>query len=614
MRKIGFFFKSIHFKIALVYVLLLLVAIQVIGVYFNTRLERQFRTNFQDTIEKRATFLSYSAAEQIKELDPDDDRSLQDKIQRLLDDVDEEVEIISSNNQIVLGTSNYDDRKHVGKKTTNKLVKNVLYNGDKKSTIYHDKHGERYYVLGKPIQSESGGDTLGVVYIKASMQSIYDQMGQISRIFIAGTVISLLLTVILAVLLSRTITKPVSAMHEHTRQIANGDFSKKVNVYGKDEIGYLATAFNQMTTRLQQANATTEAERQRLRSVLAHMVDGVIAADHNGDIILMNNRAEEMLNVFRQNVYGMGVLSLLKLDGDWYWQDLEEPFHSILLDFSDAEKTQLLRANFALVAEKNQAMGETGGAIVVLHDVTEQEQIEAERREFVSNVSHELRTPLTSLKSYLEALVDGAYRDEHLGPKFLDVTQKETERMIRLVNDLLKLSRMDANEEDFHFDPVDFVAFFHQVIDRLEMTKSADIQFKRYLPADEVVVHIDRDKLTQVLENIISNALKYSPQGGTVYFMMNVVRDVLTVTITDEGVGIPKAQVTKIFDRFYRVDKARSRRIGGTGLGLAIAREAVQAHGGDIWAESGAQKGTSIHFTLPLAEEKETYGNELGNV
>lgn len=187
MRKVGFF-KSIHFKIALVYVLLLLVAFQVIGVYFNSRLEEQFRTSFTDSIENRATFLSYSAAEQMKETDPEDEDALQDHIHSLLEDADdlEEVQVISSNNQIVLGTSSYADRNNVGKKTTESLVKTVLLERKEKSRVYHDSRGERFYVLGKPIKSESGDEILGVVYVKASMQPIYDQMDQISRIFVAG--------------------------------------------------------------------------------------------------------------------------------------------------------------------------------------------------------------------------------------------------------------------------------------------------------------------------------------------------------------------------------------------------------------------------------------------
>lgn len=609
MQKVGFF-QSIHFKIALVYVLLLLVAMQLIGVYFIHQLERQFLTNFTQSIQQRANYMKYNAVEQMEEASSGNDEDLKAGISKVLEGSGdfEEVQIISADNQIVLGSSTQPE--NVGKRTTSTVVKRVLLKQKPWSNRFRDpKTNEQIYVLAEPIKS--GGDILGVLYIKASMKSLYDQMGQINQILVTGTVISLAVTAALGVILSRTITLPVSDMRKHALQIARGDFSRKVKVYGNDEIGQLATAFNQMTARLKNANETTEAERKKLRSVLANMTDGVIATDRNGNVILMNNRAEELLNVYRQNIFGMPVLSLLKLDDQLTWDELTETVHSTLIDLSNEEESQMLRASFSPVQNENEP---AGGVIVVLHDVTEQEEIEAERREFVSNVSHELRTPLTTMKSYLEALSDGVLHDENLGPKFLQTAQNETERMIRLVTDLLKLSKMDSDSDPLHFSRVDFVEFFHQIIDRFEMTKNENIHFVRKLPNYSLYVRIDRDKLTQVMDNIISNALKYSPNGGTVVFELRVLQHHLYVTITDEGVGIPKSQVPKIFDRFYRVDKARSRKLGGTGLGLAIAKEMIHAHGGEIWAESEWNEGTSIHFTLPRAGKKGARTNELGKI
>lgn len=599
MQKVGFF-QSIHFKIALVYVLLLLVAMQLIGVYFIDQLEQEFRANFIGSIEDRANTLAYSAAEQMKETGLGNVTELTADISELLEGSDEqqEIQIISADNQIVLGTSQIGNRDIIGKRTTESLVKRVLLSREKENQVFRDPDsGNRIYAFGMPI--EGGGDILGVVYIKASMKQIYDQMEDINQIFATGTIMSLAVTAVLGLLLSRTITRPVSAMREYALQIAHGDFSRKVKVYGRDEIGQLATAFNQMTTRLKNANATTEAERKKLKSVLSHMTDGVIATDRNGNVILMNSRAEELLNVYRQNVLGMPVMKLLKLDGTFPRPEEGESYPSVVIDLSDEERQHILRANFSSIQKEDDP---AGGMIVVLHDITEQEQIEKERREFVSNVSHELRTPLTTMKSYLEALDDGALEDRQLGPKFLSVAQTETERMIRLVNDLLKLSKMDRRDEQLHFARIDFIEFFHQIIDRFDMTKNEEIAFVRKLPDKQIYIRMDKDKMTQVIDNVISNALKYSPDGGTVTFEVNELYRHLHVTITDEGVGIPKANVSRIFERFYRIDKARSRRLGGTGLGLAIAKEMVHAHGGEIWAESEWNNGTSIHLTLPVME------------
>ena len=195
---------------------------------------------------------------------------------------------------------------------------------------------------------------------------------------------------------------------------------------------------------------------------------------------------------------------------------------------------------------------------------------------------------------------DGAWKDKEIAPSFLHVTQTETERMIRLVEDLLKLSRMDSRDYDLHKEWVEFNVFFNFIIDRFELSKSQNVSFRRILPDIELFVEIDTDKMTQVIDNIISNALKYSPDGGDVYFGVSVLDKYIKVMISDDGMGIPFENVNRIFDRFYRADRARSRAMGGTGLGLAIAREMIEAHGGEIWAESEEGQGTTIFFTLPF--------------
>jgi two-component system sensor histidine kinase VicK len=332
------------------------------------------------------------------------------------------------------------------------------------------------------------------------------------------------------------------------------------------------------------------------------MTDGVIATDRKGRVILINEPAAEMLNVSRETVLTQPIVSLLDLDDTNSFEDLLEEKDSIILDYSTKTERFFLRANFSVIQKET---GFVNGLIAVLHDITDQEKIEAERREFVANVSHELRTPLTTMRSYLEALADGAWRDEEIAPNFLEVTRTETERMIRLVNDLLQLSKMDSTDYRLTIEWVNFVDFYNRIIDRLEMSKEQNVTFKRKLPKHAIFVEVDEDKMTQVLYNIISNALKYSPEGGQVTFSMKEKDDKIIVSVSDQGVGIPKENIGKIFDRFYRVDKARARKLGGTGLGLAIAKEMVNAHGGAIWATSEEGKGTKISFSLPYERSEE---------
>ena len=416
--------------------------------------------------------------------------------------------------------------------------------------------------------------------------------------FLAGGVaVSLTITIILGILIAQTMTRPISDMRRQAQAMAKGNFSRKVRVYGNDEMGQLAIAFNHLTNQLQESQSSTESERRKLASVLENMTDGVIATDRKGRVSLINDSALLMLRLTRDLVLNRPISSILGLEQEYAFEDLIQVKDSIALDFSTEDQPYILRANFSVTQRET---GFVNGLIVVLHDNTEQEKIDMERREFVSNVSHELRTPLTTMRSYLEALADGAWKNEEIAPSFLHVTQTETERMIRLVNDLLKLSRMDSRDYDLNKEWVEFNYFFNSIIDRFEFSKSQDVQFIRLLSSSELFVEIDTDKMTQVLDNIISNALKYSPDGGDIRFGITMSDEFIKVMISDDGMGIPKANVKRIFDRFYRADRARSRAMGGTGLGLAIAREMIVAHGGEIWAESEEGKGTTIFFTLPF--------------
>ncbi|MCJ7842863.1 cell wall metabolism sensor histidine kinase WalK [Lederbergia sp. NSJ-179] len=598
MRKVGFF-RSIQMKFVLIYVLLILIAIQVIGVYFVGKLEEQWIENFQNGIKGRIPLLEYNIKEELnKDRTGEDVPPLEEEIRRLLFDFTapdiSEVRIIN-NRSVVMGTSEPDNQGIVGQKTPDIMVKRTIENGEDLDKIQFDKKSEgRFWVLTSPITNN--GEVVGAIFLVAKIETVFEQLDEINNIFITGTLIAMLVTALLGILLARMITRPISDMKKQASAMAKGNFSRKVRVYGKDEIGQLAQSFNHLTKRLQEAHVTTEGERRKLSSVLSFMTDGVIATDRKGRTILINERAAEMLNVSRETVLSQPITNILELQEDYSFEDLLAEQESIILDYSTKESHLILRANTSVIQRET---GFINGLIVVLHDVTEQEKLDRERREFVSNVSHELRTPLTTMRSYLEALSEGAIKDEQLGPRFLGVAQNETERMIRLVNDLLDLSKMDSRNYTITPGWVNFVPFLNQIIDRFEMTKERNVHFRRLLPKEAVFVELDEDKLTQVIDNIISNALKYSPEGGTVTFRVKLLDDHIEVSISDQGIGIPKENIEKVFERFYRVDRARTRQLGGTGLGLAIAKEIIGVHGGDIWAKSQEGKGTTIIFTLP---------------
>ncbi|EAE9428050.1 cell wall metabolism sensor histidine kinase WalK [Listeria monocytogenes] len=598
------FFQSVQFKLVIMYLLLIIVAMQVIGAYFVRELEGQLEKNFQDSITNSITLLDYNAREEIIK-NSDNSVKLQNDIRELLVDYSRassnliEVRIVDDKGKI-LGTSNLNNQGIVGQKSKDPLVKRTLSLGTtSEDKIYKDESNKNNRVWVNVSSIKNKGQVIGAIYLVADIESVYKQVDDITNIFITGTLIAMIITAVLGILLSRTITKPIVEMKRQAYAMARGNYSRKVKVYGVDEIGELADSFNTLTKRVQEAQAMTEGERRKLSSVLAYMTDGVIATDRRGKVILINTPAEKMLRVKHESANGRSIIDVLDIGDTYQFEDLMEVDGSLTMDRSTLDKPYVLRANFSVIQRET---GFNNGVIAVLHDITDQEKVDQERRDFVSNVSHELRTPLTSMHSYLEALSDGAWEDKEIAPRFLEVTQNETERMIRLVNDLLKLSRMDGGREQLEKSFVNFTDFFNHIIDRFEMMKKETIMFKRHIPREPVIIEIDEDKVMQVLDNIISNANKYSPDGGRISFYLKKFEDEIEVSIADEGLGVPDEDLANVFDRFFRVDKARSREMGGTGLGLAIAREVIEAHGGRIWAERNKNKGTIIKFTLPYSD------------
>lgn len=598
------FFQSVQFKLVIMYLLLIIAAMQVIGAYFVRELEGQLEKNFQDSITNSITLLDYNAREEIIK-NSDNSVKLQNDIRELLVDYSRassnliEVRIVDDKGKI-LGTSNLNNQGIVGQKSNDPLVKRTLSLGTtSEDKIYKDESNKNNRVWVNVSSIKNKGQVIGAIYLVADIESVYKQVDDITNIFITGTLIAMIITAVLGILLSRTITKPIVEMKRQAYAMARGNYSRKVKVYGVDEIGELADSFNTLTKRVQEAQAMTEGERRKLSSVLAYMTDGVIATDRRGKVILINTPAEKMLRVKHESANGRSIIDVLDIGDTYQFEDLMEVDGSLTMDRSTLDKPYVLRANFSVIQRET---GFNNGVIAVLHDITDQEKVDQERRDFVSNVSHELRTPLTSMHSYLEALSDGAWEDKEIAPRFLEVTQNETERMIRLVNDLLKLSRMDGGREQLEKSFVNFTDFFNHIIDRFEMMKKETIMFKRHIPREPVIIEIDEDKVMQVLDNIISNANKYSPDGGRISFYLKKFEDEIEVSIADEGLGVPDEDLANVFDRFFRVDKARSREMGGTGLGLAIAREVIEAHGGRIWAERNKNKGTIIKFTLPYSD------------
>ena len=615
------FFSSIQFKVAAIFILLLLVTIEIIGAYFVHSLEQQNIESFEAQVQL-PSYVTTSLASNLSSSSDKTRRSVQTTINDISNIQNSDIEIVNSQGKIVALKNNNNSQNSVGQRTTNTQIKDVIYSGRKTTQISHNDRDGSYYVSITPLVSSNGDNNtvVGAVYVRANMDQVYKNINNIVFIFFVASLVAGLLGALISIVVARAITRPIAEMRKQAIRMANGDYSGQVRVYSEDELGQLAVAVNNLSVRVEEEQENSDAERNRLDSVLSQMTDGVVATDRHGNITIINEAAQAFLNVDQKTAFSEQLVDLLGINSTTSFDDLlSNQDERIIEPAADSEGDNLiLQADFSLIRRNT---GFVTGLVCVLHDVTEQRKIDNDRRLFVSNVSHELRTPLTSLRSYVETLNDGAWQDSQLAPRFLKVIQEETERMIRMVNSLLDLSRFDQGTAKINVELVNFNEFFNFILDRFDMlikndqdkAQAAGKPFKKYsikrvFTQKDLWVEIDPDKMTQAIDNIMNNAIKYSPNGGTITCRLNDTQRYIILSITDQGLGIPRKDLKKVFDRFYRVDKARSRKQGGTGLGLSISKEVIEAQGGHVWVNSMENRGSTFYISLPY-DAKEVGGD-----
>ena len=424
-----------------------------------------------------------------------------------------------------------------------------------------------------------------------------------------------ILVVTLLLLENRRDNIRLKQINQKVKDLIAGDYSRVLDLQGSSEITNITNNLNDMSEVIRLTQENLEQETKRLNSILSYMTDGVLATNRRGKITMINDMAKKQLGIQKEDALNKNILDLLNIGEEYELRDLITKVPELMIDSQDDNGEYLiLRVRFALIRRES---GFISGLVAVLHDTTEQEKEERERRLFVSNVSHELRTPLTSVKSYLEALDEGALA-EPVAPDFIKVSLDETNRMMRMVTDLLHLSRIDNTTSHLDVELINFTAFITFILNRFDTIKSQDDQQKyelvRDYPITSVWIEIDTDKMTQVIDNILNNAIKYSPDGGKITVSMKTTDEQMILSISDQGLGIPKQDLPRIFDRFYRVDRARSRAQGGTGLGLSIAKEIIKQQKGFIWAKSEYGKGSTFTIVLPYdkyAVKEEVWEDEV---
>lgn len=607
------FYQSIRFKIALVFALMLMLTLECVGAVFVRQLEHQNLDTFKQSIEL-PSYVDNSLGDQLtKSNTKKANRQIRQTLSEVNNNNISEIRVID-NKGVIRGTSDSDNRGIIGQKTTDQAVKATLLNNRSHSeNIYDNSNHTRYYINTIPLIDNSNNNVVGAVYLRASLESVYANINSITLIYLSAALITIVIGLVLAILISQEITRPIEEMRKQTLRIARGDFSGQVRVMGNDELGQLAAAVNNLSVRVEEAQESSDSERRRLDSVLSHMSDGVLATDRRGNVTIVNNMALQLLGVDHENdLIGKSIIDVLDIRHDYTVRQLvDTEQREMIIDTSKAGNNLILNAYFSPIQRES---GFVSGLVCVLHDVTSQQKEERERKQFVSNVSHELRTPLTSVHSYVEALSDGAWQDKDVAPKFLKVIQDETDRMIRMINDLLSLSRMDAGTTKLNLEYVNIKELLNYILNRFDMIiknkKEEDPQSKKYsierhFTKKDLWVEIDTDKFTQVIDNIMNNAIKYSPDGGVITVRLLETHNHVILSISDQGLGIPRKDLGRIFDRFFRVDKARSRKQGGTGLGLAISKEVINMLGGQIWVDSVEGHGSTFYISLPYVPYEE---------
>ena len=615
------YFSSIRVKFVIVYVLVNIISLQLIGLFFTTQLRTTNINNFEQNIIEQEKILNYHIREELDkdnstnqpETDNDKDPKSTDAksgITKLVSEFNIQklllISVIDKDSKIIASSSKNGNDDYLSKRSFDPQVSQVLKTGESTKKIQTNPDtNKRVWLYVSPIKKDN--EIVGVVSLMADIESVYQDLAGITKIFTVGTILSILITTIIGFVASKTVTSSIEKMSAQVKTMASGNYGTVVGINTNDEIGDLAKVFNQISKRIKEEQDVTETERRKLATIIESMMDGIITTDTNGKVILINTSAGDMIGAPENEILiGKDALRLLNISEYETIGEIIEAEDSLLVNVSeDEDEGLLLRAEFSkILREENEDLSQVSteleGYIIVLYDVTEQERQERERREFVSTVSHELRTPLTTMNSYIEALEEGVINDKELAPQFIDTIHKETTRMIRMVNELMQLGKMDIKEEHYDKEFIDINKLIEQISDRFELTHP-EKNFIKYIPKTPIFVEGDQDKLTQVFDNIMNNAIKYSPNGKniTVRVRQNYNHNRVSISIKDEGVGIPLVHIDKIFNRFYRVDKSRQRTMGGTGLGLALAKNIVEAHRGRIWAQSREGYGSIIFVTLP---------------
>lgn len=594
---------SMHWQIMLIYFLLVFIALTIVSVFIINQLEayqlNSLRANLARAVNETNLLTSLAQYDDLMEHQEEIQKSIDEgwekSFQETLSIVDDDMTVVASTIEGTVGQSGSAAGLDIS------LITSALggKTDEKDGVITGDIPVK---TLVYPIGEED--HITGAVYIRADLADIYGFLSQAKSIFARAMVLALLVTIVMGFLIARNITVPINDLTEKAERMSQGDFSQEISAKSDDEIGRLAEMFNLMRQKLDLTLSEISNEKSKLETILQYMADGLIALDLTGTIIHVNPAAMSMLGVTEAEVKHQNYDDLLghlsdNLKLDYIKEQCQETGSQDTFQYGSS----IFAARYDRFKDEN---GQDVGIIIVIQDITERQKLENMQTDFVANVSHELKTPLTTIKSYTETLLDGAADDPQTTRNFLSIIDTEADRMNRLVKDLLQLSRIDHQQESWHIKESNLIPLLKATVTKIEMMASQKKQHLNCLfqPDQNIMVVIDKDRIEQVVLNILSNSIKYTDEGGRIDIDVLTSDNQAKIIISDNGIGIAETELSRVFERFYRVDKARSRAMGGTGLGLSIAKQIVEQHNGNIEMESQEGKGTKTTISLPLAPRR----------
>ena len=596
--------SSVRWRIVLIYFMLVFIAMTIVSVFLMDRLEgyqiNSLKSNIVSTVSGSNLLNSLGEYDELSEHGEEIRRSFN---QSWSGSFSEEISVVGRDLNIYASTNSSLIGRSAGEVFDTGLIAASLMNGeDGESESLTGAIPVKNYCFA--VHGKSGGVT-GAVFVRADLTGIRSFISSSRMLFIEAIALALAITIVLGFFFSRSITGPITELTSSVQKMSQGDLSQQIESRSTDEIGQLAEVFDTMRRRLNETMSEMSNEKNKLETILKYMADGLIAVDLSGRIIHINPAACDMLGYSRgEDLTGSAYNDVLGRYGS------ETEFDHIVESCREEGSQGTFDMDGRIYAMRYDRFKDENGSdigiIMIIQDITESQQLENMQTDFVANVSHELKTPLTNIKSYTETLLDGALEDRETSKHFLGIIDSEADRMNRLVKDLLQLSRMDNGKTNRNFKESNVIALLSTAVAKMEVAAENKHQQLNVLydRGADIRAMVDRDSFEQVILNVLSNAIKYTDDGGRIDVDAVEHGNSVRISVKDTGIGIPPEALPRIFERFYRVDKARSRAMGGTGLGLAITKQIVEEHGGTIEAESREDDGTKFIITLPLAARR----------